>query len=427
MTEEEKTLKIEETTPIEDSLAQDDGSKKKKRRRRGKKKGGKKPAETGGFYSNGQTFPPTKPVSSLYSDGKFPCGIFLPYDDEYCTTHGIPEEMKKVDAKSKYDERIHKLREAAEVHREVRDYAKKIAKPGMKLYDFCADLESRVRMLCGEDSKIQSRHGGLAFPCGVSLNHVAAHYTPNPGDDTIFTDKDMMKVDFGSHIDGELIDSAFTICFNHELDPVVKASEEATRAAIKAMKPDMHICDVTDIIEEVICSYSCTIDGKTYDLQPIRNLSGHLVGPFRVHDGKSVPNGKHMGSRDEIIEEGELYAIETFASTGRGLVRDSGVTSHYMLTPFGERGRPILRLDCAKKFLSEVKKNHRTLAWCPRWFHEGGVIERYMPSIGALEKAGAADPYPPLADRKGSYVSQYEHTVLLREGGAEVMTGGVDF
>jgi hypothetical protein len=28
-------------------------------------------------------------------------------------------------------------------------------------------------------------YGGMAFPTGVSLNNCAAHYTPNPGDDTV--------------------------------------------------------------------------------------------------------------------------------------------------------------------------------------------------------------------------------------------------
>jgi len=32
------------------------------------------------------------------------------------------------------------------------------------------------------------------------------------------------------------------------------------------------------------------------------------------------------------MEEGEVFAIETFASTGKGLVRDDLETSHYMVS-----------------------------------------------------------------------------------------------
>ena len=46
---------------------------------------------------------------------------------------------------------------------------------------------------------------GLAFPTGCSLNHVAAHYTPNAGDETVLQYDDVCKIDFGTHINGKSI------------------------------------------------------------------------------------------------------------------------------------------------------------------------------------------------------------------------------
>ena len=43
-------------------------------------------------------------------------------------------------------------------------------------------------------------YSGLAFPTGCSLNHCAAHYTPNAGDNTVLQYDDVMKVDFGTHV-----------------------------------------------------------------------------------------------------------------------------------------------------------------------------------------------------------------------------------
>lgn len=43
-------------------------------------------------------------------------------------------------------------------------------------------------------------YSGLAFPTGCSLNHCAAHYTPNAGDNTVLQYGDVMKVDFGTHV-----------------------------------------------------------------------------------------------------------------------------------------------------------------------------------------------------------------------------------
>ena len=48
---------------------------------------------------------------------------------------------------------------------------------------------------------------GIGFPTGCSLNHVAAHYTPNPGDNTVLQYSDVMKLDFGTHVDGYIVDS----------------------------------------------------------------------------------------------------------------------------------------------------------------------------------------------------------------------------
>ena len=44
---------------------------------------------------------------------------------------------------------------------------------------------------------------GLAFPTGCSLNHCAAHYTPNAGDKTVLQYDDVCKIDFGTHINGK--------------------------------------------------------------------------------------------------------------------------------------------------------------------------------------------------------------------------------
>lgn len=45
-------------------------------------------------------------------------------------------------------------------------------------------------------------NAGLAFPTGCSLNHCAAHYTPNAGDPTVLQYDDVCKIDFGTHING---------------------------------------------------------------------------------------------------------------------------------------------------------------------------------------------------------------------------------
>ena len=69
---------------------------------------------------------------------------------------------------------------------------------------------------------------GLAFPTGCSINHCAAHYTPNAGDFTVLKYDDVCKIDFGTHVNGRIIDCAFTVAFNPQFRPLLAAVKDAT-------------------------------------------------------------------------------------------------------------------------------------------------------------------------------------------------------
>jgi methionyl aminopeptidase len=177
-----------------------------------------------------------------------------------------------------------KIRHAAEVHRQVRAYSQSFIKPGIKLIDMCEMLENKNRELIQEDGL----HRGIGFPTGCSLNYVAAHYTPNPGDDTVLQYDDVMKVDFGCQIDGRIIDSAWTVSFNPRYDPLLQAVKEATDAGIRAAGIDVRLCDVGESVQEVMESFEVEIDGTTYPVKCIRNLNGHSIGKFSQRDSHSA-------------------------------------------------------------------------------------------------------------------------------------------
>lgn len=77
-----------------------------------------------------------------------------------------------------------------------------------------------------------------------------------------------------------------------------------------------------------------------------------------------------------MMEENEFYAIETFGSTGRGIVRDDMDTSHYMKN-FDAPYVP-LRLQASQKLLGTVNKNFGTLAFCKRWLDRLGATKYQM-------------------------------------------------
>lgn len=204
-----------------------------------------------------------------------------------------------------------KLRKAAECHRQVRKYSQSVIRPGRKLIDICEELEDNNRRLI-EENKLEA---GIAFPTGCSINHIAAHFTPNPHDDKVLAYDDVCKIDFGTQINGLIIDCAFTVAFNPVYDNLLLAVKEATNTGIKHAGIDSRLCDIGEAIQEVMESYEVEIKNKTFPVKAIRNLNGHSIAPYKIHAGKSVPIVK--GGPQTKMEEGEVFAIETFGSTGK--------------------------------------------------------------------------------------------------------------
>jgi len=386
-------------------------AKKKKKKKKKKKAGGGGAAGSG---ASGQTNPPTVPVRKLFND-VFPEGEIQWYqnDQRWRETNEEKRELERLE-KNMYNE----VRQCAEVHREVRTYIDGWVKPGMKLIDVCETLENSVRTLI----EARGLEAGIAFPTGCSQNHIAAHWTPNGGDNTVIHVDDVIKFDFGTQINGRIIDCAFTKTFNDMYDPLLHAVREATECGIRESGIDVRLCDIGEAIEEVMESHTVEINGKEFDVKCCRNLNGHSIAPYQIHAGKSVPIVR--GGETTRMEEGEFYAIETFGSTGKGYVREDLECSHYMKNY--DVGHVPLRLPRAKQLLGVIDRNFGTLAFCRRFLDRAGET-KYLMALKNLCDNGIIQPYPPLVDIKGSYVAQYEHTILLRPTCKEVLTRGDDY
>lgn len=382
------------------------GEKKKKKKKKSKKKTAVAPV---------QTDPPTIPIFQLYPNKIFPEGEICDYKDDnlWRTTN----EEKRALERMMFDD-YNEIRHAAEVHRQVRKNAQKNIKPGMSMVEICEMIENGTRTLI----QANGLEAGIAFPTGCSLNHIAAHYTPNPGDKTVLQYSDVMKIDFGTHINGRIVDCAFTVAFDPVYDNLLAAVKDATNTGIREAGIDVRLCDIGAAIQEVMESYEVEIGGKTYQVKPIRNLNGHSIERYNIHAGKSVPIVK--GGDQTKMEEGEFFAIETFGSTGKGYVNEDVDCSHYMKR-FDAPHIP-LRLPRAKALLNTITKNFGTLAFCKRYLEHIGET-RYAMALRNLCDAGIVEAYPPLTDIKGCYTAQYEHTILLRPTRKEVISRGDDY
>ncbi|KAJ2720670.1 Methionine aminopeptidase 2 [Coemansia sp. Benny D115] len=392
----------------------DDGAAAQKKKKKNKKKKRSKKKKSGPGAA-GQTSPPTIPVSQLFPNNSYPPNEICEYKDDnlYRTTS---EEMRAKDRAN--EQQIFDLRRAAEVHREVRKYAQSFIKPGVDLADVAEAIENGTRAL----SEAKGFESGIAFPTGLSINHCAAHYSPNSGDHVIVQQGDVLKVDFGVHVNGNIIDSAFTMSWDDRYDPLLNAVKDATNTGIREAGIDVRLGDIGAAIQEVMESYEIELDGKTIPIKPIRNLCGHNIHPYVIHGGKSVPI---VNNHDQTrMEEGELFAIETFGTTGSGQVHEEGVCSHYSFIP--EAKNVVPRTASAKKLLNTITKNFGTLPFCRRYIDRLGESHYYL-GLKNLVNDGIVNEYPPLLDVKGSYTAQFEHTLILRPNVKEVLSRGDDY
>ena len=171
-------------------------------------------------------------MSSLYPDGQYPEGEIVEYRNEnaFRTTN---EEKRHLDRMN--TDFLNEYRHGAEIHRQVRQYAQKNIKPGQTLTEIAEGIEDSVRALTGHPGLEEGDNikGGMGFPTGLSLNHCAAHYTPNAGNKTVLQKEDVMKVDFGVHINGRIVDSAWTMAFDPVYDNLLAAVRDGTNTGVK--------------------------------------------------------------------------------------------------------------------------------------------------------------------------------------------------
>lgn len=268
-------------------------------------------------------------------------------------------------------------------------------KPGVKVLRICSLAEK----------KVLEYGGGLAFPCNVSLNEEAAHYSSPHNDKRVFPGKGLVKVDIGAHVNGHIADTAVTIDLDDSYDNFIAAAKSALDAAIEVIQPGVRVGEVGAAIERTI---------KKNGLRPIHQLSGHQLKQWNLHAGTNVPNvGTRRGAKMNL---GETFAVEPFATDGNGTVKSS--PDSYIFANVLTNKKKLDRLTT--QIRNAARKRFGTLPWASRWLSKSRVD--VTAAIHTLLKVGAIRSYPVLIEGKGGMVSQFEHSLFVGEKGAIVTT-----
>ena len=247
---------------------------------------------------------------------------------------------------------------------------------------------------------------GIGFPVGISINDVAAHFTPSKEHNPIISDNDVVKIDYGVHINGCISDGAFSWCPNGEYNNLIKVAEEATNVGIKNAGVDAILGGIGYSIQEVIESSEIEINGELKPIKSIYDLCGHQIKQFIIHAGKAVPN---IGiSYMERMKENEVYAIETFPTTGNGAIFEDLECNHFMIDKLYD-GEGSTNYDPLGSAFEKIYDIRFSLPFCPRWFNfpipDNKYIKKY-PVIKTIDKG---------------IVAQYEKTIFIKSTCVDVI------
>ncbi len=291
---------------------------------------------------------------------------------------------------------------AGEIAAKVRRYVEQSVKPGEKLIDIANRVEDFIRSLGAEP----------AFPLNISINDVAAHYTPLPNDPSVLPPNSVVKIDIGVHVEGYIADTAVTLCFNDKYVTLVEATREALERAIQRVAPGIRFSEIGKIVEEVL---------RSYGYRPIYNLSGHSLGRYLIHAGETIPNFRDVRIFGRF-RDGNAYAIEPFATNGCGFVIEGSTVPIYALKPNPKKVRDLG--SEARKVFETVYNHRRTLPFALRWYLTKFDLDTLVKALNEMKRLGLVVEYPILVERSGGVVAQFEHTVVIYRGKVYVTTVG---
>lgn len=348
------------------------------------------------------------------------------------------------------------FRRAALIHKIARKKALSMLYSGAKLADLVEETESTIIKLCKQDLQTYFLKGsptnniaGIAFPIGVNINNIVAHDSKissihGSTDDRTFFKGDVVKIDIGVHVNGRIIDSAFTHIVTDEpgvhdesniYNSVLEASRDSVFNAIKMSGPDQLLTEISESIDEIIKSYEVDMAGETLEINPVKGIGGHNIKRFQVHGGKlllSEPDYEVQG--DQRMEDDEIYAVETYASTGYGVMTqnsDMALCTHFM-----EANKDDVALNKAitkkdKKFfkrteLSDWLQTRMGLPFSYEWI-DHTKIPKVEKALKLGIPSGQIIAYPPMFDEKNSVVAQFEHTIHVKDNSVEIFSIGEDY
>ena len=261
------------------------------------------------------------------------------------------------------------------------------------------------------EEEIARRGGQPAFPTGIGINGVTAHFSPQEDDQTRIGSGDVVKIDYGVHFDGYIADTAVTMTQSPEYQLLMEATKRALEAAISVVKRDPRTGEIGRAIEAA---------ANREGFKTINNLSGHTLEQYTVHAGKSIPNV--YAPNQPVLRRDEVFAIEPFLTLGTaaGYVVDDPKDTRVTIYSLIMRKRTgVKELDALVDHIWNLRKS---LPFTPRWFTKEFGRDRLPKLLAELERRRIVRGYRTLVEASNAPVAQFEHTMKLEGNSLVILT-----
>jgi methionyl aminopeptidase len=283
---------------------------------------------------------------------------------------------------------IEKILKAGEIAKQIKSELNGIVKKDKLLLEIAKEIESRIFELEGKP----------AFPVNLSINEIAAHYTPSYDDGT--KAEGLLKVDFGVSIEGFVADTAvsFDLEGSEENKKLIETAKKCLEGGIEEVTNGKSLAEIGKRIQS---------EAEKDDFSPIKNLSGHSIDKGNLHSGITIPN--YDNGYDAVLDEG-IYAIEPFVTKGVGMVRDGKPSGIYEVI----KESVAIRDNKAREVFKFILEEYEGLPFCSRWLVEK-FGTRVLISLAQIERAGGLHQFNQLVEKSGAKVAQAENTILIFE------------
>jgi methionyl aminopeptidase len=329
---------------------------------------------------------------------------------------------------------------AGEIAREVKVFVRGYVRRGMRLIDIGEAV----------DGKILELGGDYAFPVGLGVDEVAAHFTPDR--DSCEVAEGLLKIDIGVCVDGFIADTALSLDLSADgrYGGVIDFNEKilsVASARVLGCEGDLMVRDIGNVVSDFV-------DKSGSDGVVVRGLCGHSLDCNVIHCAPSVPN---VRNENGYVFDDDAFAVEPFVSMGSGeIVEGKGGGIYVLRNSAGVRDRD------ARKVVEFVGKRFCGRPFCKRWVRRairseelqrtkrqelrtksvlrgssalsrddvgiGDVEERKLDFIfGMLTRQGVFYEYPILLERSRKPVSQVEDTFVVANGKRVCTTGDEGF